>query len=225
MCEDAALEAAANSCASTGFTNSGQSCISVQRIYVPAQQVHDFNALLKAGISTLRVGDPLDMATDVGSMVDEPAAERVSAWVTEAVKDGAELLVGGDRSGATLGPTAVSSPPRDARIVNEEVFGPLVVVLPYTEFTDVLAECNRSPYGLQAGIFTTSLTKAFDAWRELEVGGLVVNGSSNFRLDHLPFGGTKDSGTGRETPSRLIQDFTYEKTLILRGVSLWTQSQ
>ncbi len=224
VCEDADIDIAASNCARTGFSNSGQSCISVQRIYVHSSIVDKFVEKLVAHVSQLRVGDPLDDDTDVGSMVDEAAAQRVVSWVGEAIGAGASVPLGGTRSGATVSPTVVVRPSDDARVVVEEVFGALVAVLAYDDFNDVVATCNRSRYGLQAGLFTNDLRRIFRAWRELEVGGLVVNGSSNYRLDHVPFGGVKDSGIGRESPRWMIEDYTTVKTLMLRDVSLWSDT-
>ncbi len=221
VCEDAELDVAAANCARTGFSNSGQSCISVQRVYAHRSVFDSFVELLTDAVSQLRVGDPLDEATDVGSMVDEAAAERVVMWVEEARRGGAMVPVGGARNGATVEPTVVAAPQPDAKVVVEEVFGALVAVLPYDDFGTVLQTCNESRYGLQAGIFTNDLRRVFRAWRDLEVGGLVVNGSSNYRLDHAPFGGVKDSGIGRESPRWMIEDYTSVRTLMLRGISLW----
>ena len=221
VCDDADLAAAARVCARTGYTNSGQSCISVQRIYVDRRRFEQFADLLSAEVATLRVGDPLDPQTDVGSMVDEQAAERVLSWATEAADGGARITVGGSRDGATLAPTVVVDPPDDARVVTQEVFGALVAVLPFDDFDEVLQTCNASRFGLQAGLFTADINRIVTAWRELEVGGLIVNGSSNFRLDHLPFGGVKDSGFGRESPRSMIDDYTVVKTLVLRDLSIW----
>ena len=221
VCDDADLAAAAELCARTGYTNSGQSCISVQRVYVQRARFAAFVDALTAQVAALRVGDPLDTATDVGSMVDDQAAERVLAWAAEAVDGGARITIGGTRDGATLRPTVVADPPADAAIVVREVFGALVAVLPFDDFDDVLQTCNRSSSGLQAGLFTRDIGRILTAWRELEVGGLVVNGSSNFRLDHVPFGGVKDSGFGRESPHYMVEDYTVVKTLILRGLSIW----
>jgi acyl-CoA reductase-like NAD-dependent aldehyde dehydrogenase len=221
VCEDADVGAAAQVCARTGYSNSGQSCISVQRVYVHRSCYAEFVDAFTAAVRQLAVGDPLDPATDVGSMVDDAAAERVVRWAAEAAGAGATITTGGDRDGATVVPTVVAGPPADAAVVTEEVFGALVSVLPYDDFDAVLAACNASRYGLQAGLFTTDIGRVVTAWRDLEVGGLVVNGSSNFRLDHVPFGGIKESGFGRESPRFMIEDYTVVKTLMLRGISLW----
>ncbi|MER7282972.1 aldehyde dehydrogenase family protein [Dactylosporangium sp. NPDC000244] len=221
VCQDADVAHAAAVCARTGYTNSGQSCISVQRVYVERTRFEAFVAAFGKEVAALKVGDPLDPATDVGSMVDEEAAERVVTWAAEAAAGGATIASGGIRTGATVAPTIVVDPPADANVVTREVFGALVALLPYDDFDDVLAACNGSRYGLQAGLFTQDIGRIVTAWRELEVGGLIVNGSSNFRLDHVPFGGVKDSGFGRESPACMIEDYTVVKTLLLRGLSIW----
>ncbi|MEV0629618.1 aldehyde dehydrogenase family protein [Nonomuraea wenchangensis] len=221
VCEDADVAQAARVCARTGYSNSGQSCISVQRVYVHRSRFEEFAEVLTAEVKGLVVGDPLDPATDVGSMVDDDAAERVVRWTAEAAGQGARVTAGGTREGAVMAPTVVVAPPPEARVVREEVFGALVAVLPYDGFDEVVEECNRSSYGLQAGLFTHDVRRIVTAWRELEVGGLVVNGSSNFRLDHVPFGGVKDSGIGRESPRWMIEDFTVTKTLLLKGLTIW----
>jgi acyl-CoA reductase-like NAD-dependent aldehyde dehydrogenase len=221
VCEDADVAAAARVCARTGYSNSGQSCISVQRVYVQRSRFAEFLDAFDADVGQLRVGDPADPDTDVGSMVDDAAAQRVVAWTAEAAGAGARVLRGGTREGATLAPTIVADPPADARVVMQEVFGALVAVLPYDTFDEVVATCNRSRFGLQAGLFTNDIARIVAAWRDLEVGGVVVNGSSNFRLDHVPFGGVKDSGFGRESPKWMVEDYTVVKTLLVRGLSVW----
>ena len=128
---------------------------------------------------------------------------------------------GAQRHQATVVPTVVVRPPKDSKVVKEEAFGALVVVIPFDTLDEVISECNQSNYGLQAGIFTNDVKAIFKVFRELEVGGLIVNGSSNYRLDHVPFGGVKDSGIGRESPRFMIEDYTYIKTMMLRGISLW----
>ncbi|GIF01943.1 aldehyde dehydrogenase family protein [Paractinoplanes rishiriensis] len=220
ICEDADIAAAARICAATGYSNSGQSCISVQRVYVHRSRYAEFLEAFTFAVEKLTVGDPLDPATDVGSMVDDDAAERVVAWAQDAAAGGASITTGGRRDGATVIPTVVASAPADARLIREEVFGAAVAVQSFDDFDEVLGTCNESRYGLQAGLFTHDVRRILTAWRELEVGGLIVNGSSNFRLDHVPFGGVKDSGFGREAPRWMIDDYTVVKTLLLRGMSL-----
>jgi acyl-CoA reductase-like NAD-dependent aldehyde dehydrogenase len=221
VCDDADVAAAARICAATGYSNSGQSCISVQRVYVDRGRFDEFVDSFTREVEKLSVGDPLEPATDVGSMVDDEAAERVVTWAREAAAAGATITAGGRRDGATVVPTVVVSPPAEARLIRDEVFGAVVSVSAYDDFDDVLAACNDSRFGLQAGLFTHDIRRIVTAWRELEVGGLIVNGSSNFRLDHVPFGGVKDSGFGRESPRWMIDDYTVVKTLMLRGMSLF----
>lgn len=224
VCADADLAHAARICARTGYSNSGQSCISVQRVYVQRARFDEFVEAFRGEVDTLVVGDPLDPATDVGSMVDEDAATRVEKWIEQATAQGARLVTGGVRDGATLRPTVVADPPADATLVTEEVFGALVAVLPFDDLDTVIETCNTSRFGLQAGLFTNDIATVMRAWRELQVGGLIVNGSSNYRLDHVPFGGVKDSGFGREAPAQMIDDYTVIKTLVLRGMSIWGES-
>ncbi|GGX57971.1 aldehyde dehydrogenase family protein [Streptomyces fructofermentans] len=221
VCEDADIGAAAAVCARTGYSNSGQSCVSVQRVYVHRSRYDAFLDAFTAAVDTLVVGDPLEEGTDIGAMVDEEAAERVVRWAKEAAGLGATVVRGGTRDGATAAPTIVADPPPHASVVVHEVFGALVAVLPYDDFDTVLDTCNTSRYGLQAGLFTQDISRVVTAWRRLQVGGLIVNGSSNLRLDHVPFGGVKDSGFGREAPRWLIDDYTVVKTLVLRGLSVW----
>ncbi|MGH7762033.1 MAG: aldehyde dehydrogenase family protein [Candidatus Dormibacteraceae bacterium] len=221
VCADADLNDAARVCAQTGYSNSGQSCISVQRVYVETPRFEEFVALFRDCVAALRVGDPLDPQTDVGTMVDAAAAGRVASWVAEAVAAGGRLELGGVANGAALAPTVIAEPPRNAKVVTDEVFGALVSLLPFSDFSSGIREANSTPYGLQGGLFTFDLRRVFQAIRDFEVGGLVINGSSTFRLDHLPFGGIKDSGIGRESPRWMIEDFTYLKTVHFRGLSLW----
>ncbi|WP_247089447.1 aldehyde dehydrogenase family protein [Ornithinimicrobium sp. F0845] len=222
---DADVAKAAAACARTGYSNSGQSCISVQRVYVHSSRFDEFVTAFTGHVNNLVVGDPLDPATEVGSMVDDQAASRVASWVEEAVAEGGTVPTGGVRSNATVTPAVVLKPPASAKVVREEIFGPAVVVLGYDDLDQVVEECNASRYGLQAGLFTHDVGTIFDLWRRLEVGALVINGPSNHRLDHIPFGGVKDSGIGRESPAFMIEDFMTTSTLHLRGISLWSESE
>jgi acyl-CoA reductase-like NAD-dependent aldehyde dehydrogenase len=187
----------------------------VQRVFVHAAIAGAFVDALVREAEKLRVGDPLDAATDVGTLVNSDAAERVEAWLAEAVRGGARLLTGGFRQGAAISPTVVVDAPEDSRIVCEEVFGPVVVILPYNDLDDAFARANSSPYGLQAAIFTSSLAVAFAAATRLEAGGVLVNRSTNYRLDHLPYGGIKASGIGREGPAYAIEEMTERKLLLI----------
>jgi acyl-CoA reductase-like NAD-dependent aldehyde dehydrogenase len=222
---DGDVAKAAAACARTGYSNSGQSCISVQRVYVHRSRFDEFASAFTGHVNNLVVGDPLNPETEVGSMVDDEAAARVASWVREAVAEGGTLPTGGVRTNATVTPAVVLQPPSTAKVVREEIFGPVVVVLAYDDIDQVVTECNASRYGLQAGLFTHDVGTIFDLWRRLEVGALVVNGPSNHRLDHIPFGGVKDSGIGRESPAFMIEDFMTTSTLHLRGISLWGESE
>ena len=208
---DADIEKAASLCAKTGFSNSGQSCISVQRIYVHKEILATFTETLKEKVDQLIVGDPLSSESDIGCMVDEQAAKRVEVWIQEAEKMGASIISGGQRNGASVRPTILLSPPKQAKVVCEEVFGPVVSILPYEDLNEAIKEANDSRYGLQAGIFTSQLAVALHAAKELETGGVIINGTSNFRLDHWPYGGIKRSGIGREGPRFAIEEMTETK--------------
>lgn len=212
---DADIEQAASLCAKTGFSNSGQSCISVQRIYVHQEIMPSFTEVLKQKVEQLVVGDPLSSESDIGCMVDGQAAQRVEAWIQEAESMGAQLLCGGKRNGASITPAILLNPPKQAKVVCEEVFGPVVSILPYVELEEAIKEANDSRYGLQAGIFTNQLDVALHAAKELETGGVVINGTSNFRLDHWPYGGIKRSGLGREGPRFAIEEMTETKMIVL----------
>ena len=212
---DADVELAARECVKGGFSNAGQSCNSVQRVYVHEAVAETFVERVIRETRRLKVGDPLDPETDVGTLVDEDAAVRVETWITEAVARGGRLLAGGERRGATIQPTVVEEAPEDARLVCEEVFGPVIVILRYTRLAEAVERANASDFGLQGAIFTSSLSVAVEVARSMSVGGLLVNRSSNFRLDHLPYGGVKTSGIGREGPAYALQEMTSLKLIVI----------
>lgn len=212
---DADVGGAVSACMRGGFANTGQSCNSVQRIFVHRDIVEPFTEQLVAATRSLVVGDPLDPATDIGTLVDVAAAERIQEWLAEAVARGGRILTGGRRSGAQLEPTVVVDAPPDTRLVCEEVFGPVVVVLTYDDLDEAIGQANATPYGLQSAIFTSSLDVALTAARRLKAGGVLVNKSTNYRMDHLPYGGVKDSGIGREGPRHAIEEMSELKLVIL----------
>lgn len=214
--EDADLNRAAHLCTKTGYSNTGQSCISVQRIYVHQSVVEPFTTYLKEEVSRLKLGDPLSKETDVGCLVNEQSADRIMAWIEEAIKSGAELIFGGKRSGAAVEPTILLNPPRNTKVICEEVFGPIVSIIPYESIDEAISEANNSSFGLQAGIFTNQIDLAYQVANQLEVGGVVINGTSNFRLDHWPYGGVKNSGIGREGPRYAIEEMTESKMIVLQ---------
>lgn len=212
---DADLEVAAQRCATGGFAYAGQTCISVQRIYVHESVADRFTAGLLARVAALRAGDPADEATVVGPLIDEAAARRVEAWIAEAVAQGARVLAGGKRSGALMEATVLTDVAPDMKVSCREVFGPVVIVSRYKRFEDALEALNDSDFGLQAGLFTRDVDRIFRAYRELEVGTVLANEIPTFRADHMPYGGVKDSGLGREGVRYAIEDMTELKLLVL----------
>jgi acyl-CoA reductase-like NAD-dependent aldehyde dehydrogenase len=212
---DADVEYAAERCVAGGFSYAGQTCISVQRILVEHSVYGKFTDHLLAGVSKLNVGDPLDESTDVGPLIRESDAIRATDWVQEAVRGGARLLCGGHRQGSIMEPTVLTGTKPEMRVNCQEVFAPVVSVEPYTDFEAALRQINNSPYGLQAGIFTRDAKLMFQAFDELEVGGLMAGDVPSFRIDHMPYGGIKDSGLGREGLRYAIEEMTEPKLLVM----------
>jgi acyl-CoA reductase-like NAD-dependent aldehyde dehydrogenase len=214
---DAELEAAAERCAVGGFSYAGQSCISVQRILVQQQAYKAFTDLLVERVKALKIGDPLHETTDVGPMIRESDAKRAELWIREAVGGGAKLLCGAERRGSTLTPAVLTGTTPEMKVNCEEIFAPVVTVEPYSDPQEALNVVNDSPYGLQAGIFTNDARLIFHAYEQLEVGGLIVNDVPTFRIDHMPYGGVKDSGLGREGVRYAIEEMTERKLLVMRN--------
>jgi acyl-CoA reductase-like NAD-dependent aldehyde dehydrogenase len=212
---DADLAYAADRCVTGSFAYAGQACISVQRILVEHSAYGKFTELLVAGTRGLRTGDPLDESTDVGPLIRESDAIRAAEWVHEAVRGGARVLCGGNRKGTLLEPTVLTGTRPDMKVNCQEVFAPVVTVEPYTDFAAALREVNNSPYGLQAGLFTRDAKLIFQAYEELEVGGLIAGDVPTFRVDHMPYGGVKDSGMGREGLRYAIEEMTEPKLLVM----------
>lgn len=211
---DADLDAAVRQLVWGAFANSGQSCNSAQRIYVHRSMYEPFASSFAEAASKLVVGDPLDAASDLGTLVDEGQARRVESWIHAAIEAGGRLLVGGVRHGAALSPTVLADVPTDQRIVCDEVFGPVAVLAPYDELDEVIDRSNNTAYGLVGAVFTRSLPVALAVSRNLRVGSVMVNRPSNYRLDHLPYGGVKRSGLGREGPRYAVEEMT-ERRLVL----------
>src|SRR5579864_6920659 len=212
---DADINYAAERCAVGGFSYAGQSCISVQRILVHRSHYDQFTDTFVARVQKLKVSDPMDDATDVGPLITEGDAIRAAEWAQEAVAGGAKLLCGGKRRGAVLEPTVLTATRPEMKVNCEEIFGPVKTVEAYDDFDDALAQLNRSRYGLQAGIFTNDSRLIFRAYDELEVGGLIVGDVPTFRIDHMPYGGVKDSGMGREGLRYAIEEMTEPKLLVM----------
>lgn len=213
---DADLTFAAKRIAAGGFAFAGQSCISVQRVYVHDEVYDAFAEQLVSLIERLKIGDPLDPSTEVGPMIEEGEAARVDEWVKEAVAAGARVLAGGRRLGPSLyAPTILTDVPSSAKVCAEEAFAPLVGLWRFSRLEDAIAEVNRSRFGLQAGLFTRDLPGAFLAYDALEVGGVIVNDVPTWRIDHMPYGGVKESGLGREGPRYTIEEMTEPRLMVI----------
>ena len=197
------------------FTYSGQVCISAQRMYLHEEIRQAFMAKFLAGVAALRVGDPADPATDLGPMVDEAAAARTGRWVDEAVALGGRVLAGGTADGTFFAPTVLENVPLTAQVCSNEAFAPLVVVFGFTDFGDAIRQVNDSTFGLQTGVFTNDLANAWRGFGELEVGGVIVNDIPTYRIDHMPYGGVKDSGLGREGLRWAIEDMTEIRIMVI----------
>lgn len=213
---DADLAWAAERIAWGGFSYSGQSCISVQRVFVHEDVADAFEAMLIEKVGALRLGDPLDPATDVGPVVDRASAERIEAWLDEAVASGARVRVGGTVDGTLVAPTVLSDVDDAQRVACEEIFGPVLSLFRYRDAEAALARIDDSDFGLQAGLFTHDHDLIERAFERLAVGGVVVGDVSTFRVDHMPYGGVKSSGLGREGIRSAIEDMTERKLLVHR---------
>jgi acyl-CoA reductase-like NAD-dependent aldehyde dehydrogenase len=198
------------------FSHSGQVCISVQRIFVHDAVAEEFVERFAAAALALRRGHPLNETTEISSLITEAEARRVEEWVAEACAVGAHLRVGGERTAASVAPTVLTDVPEDERVFRQEAFGPVAAINRYSDLDDAIARVNASDYGLQAGIFTRDLEKAFRAARAVEVGGFLINDVPQYRLDHMPYGGVKLSGTGREGPRYAIEEMTEPKLISWR---------
>ncbi|WP_394429828.1 aldehyde dehydrogenase family protein [Streptomyces sp. SGAir0957] len=217
---EADLDWAAGRIATFSNYQGGQSCISVQRVIADAAVYDRLLPKIVAAVEAQVTGDPADDATDVGPLVSEDAAKRVEAWVSEAVDAGANLLAGGKRDGASYAPTVLTDVPENVTIACEEVFGPVLTVTKVEGEDAAFAAVNDSKYGLQAGVFTHDLQAAFRAHRALEVGGVVIGDAPSYRADQMPYGGAKQSGVGREGVRYAMDDYTYERVLVLTGLAL-----
>ncbi len=214
VCDDADLENAAAVCARNSMRLAGQSCISVQSVYVMRSVYQQFVSLVEEEVRKLKLGDPLDSDTDVGTLIDEAAAKRVEDWVKQAVADGATAVTGGKRHGAAFEPTVMTGVKPDMKVVCEEVFGPVLNIIAFDSLDQAFDAINASPYGLQSGIFTKSNEVTFKAIRRLRAGGLIINGTSTWRTDQLAYGGVKSSGVGREGPRYAIEEMTEQRLIV-----------
>ena len=213
---DAHLHQAAAAVVDGAFGNTGQNCLSVQRVFVARERSGELLDLVVRGTRELVVGSKADKATDIGPLIDETAAERVDEWVSEAVSSGAVVQTGAKRDGAFYWPTVLTDVPAGSRVLTEEVFGPVVSIEPFDDLDTTIEEINSSEYGLQAGVFTSDLDRAMDVARRLRVGAVMVNDTGDFRIDAMPFGGGKRSGVGREGVPFAVDAMTEPKIIAIR---------
>ena len=214
VAEDAIVEDCAPLCGRNAMRLAGQSCISVQTVYVHERVYDAFVKRLVGAVQALELGDPLDETTDVGTLIDEAAARRVEGWVREAAAAGARVLTGGRRHGAAFEPTVLVDAAPDMKVVCDEVFGPVVSVLRFSDLDAVIERVNTSRFGLHCGVFTRSLEVALRCARTIRAGGVIINGTSTWRTDQLAYGGVKESGVGREGPRYAIRDMTEERLVV-----------
>jgi acyl-CoA reductase-like NAD-dependent aldehyde dehydrogenase len=212
---DADVDAAAAATAANGFAFAGQSCISIQRVYVERPAYEKFVEGLLPRVAALKLGDPADEETDVGPVIDEGAKERILAWIEEARAGGAEILAGGDEQDGLIQPTVVAGASPDLKVSCDEVFGPVVTVNAVDSIDEAIELANSTRFGLQAGIFTNALDTAMQAAQELEFGGVTVNEAPTFRTDQMPYGGVKDSGNTREGPAYAVRELTEERLVVI----------
>ncbi len=197
-----------------GFAYSGQVCIHAQRIYVAKEIFGEFSTLFAQEVNKLKLGDPMDKDTQISSMIDEANAIRIEDWVNEAIDDGAKIICGGKREGTYYQPTILIDTKPKMKVCALEVFGPVVTLEPFNDFEEAVDQVNNSEFGLQAGVFTNDINEMDYAFNELEVGGVIINDSPIFRVDHMPYGGIKDSGLGREGLKYAIMDMLEAKILV-----------
>jgi acyl-CoA reductase-like NAD-dependent aldehyde dehydrogenase len=212
---DADLDYAAERCAFGGFLRAGQACISVQRIFVAADVADAFQERFLARVGALTLGNPLDDETKIGVLVDEGATQNAMTLIEEARSAGAEVVCGGLREGPFVQPTLLRGAPRHVGVSKEEAFAPIVSLEPYDDFNSALEVADATPYGLQAGLFTNDVRLIYRAFERLEVGALIVNDANTFRVDHMPYGGVKRSGFGREGVRYAIREMTEERMLVV----------
>ena len=215
---DGDWETAADKAQIHAFSHAGQSCISIQRMLIHEDVADAFIERLVANVKKLTVGDPLDPGTDVGPLITPGDRDRVKEWIDEAVAGGAELLTGGELvdDGRCLAPTLLGSPPRDAKVWCEEIFGPVATIDRFADFDEALQSANDSKFGLQAGVFTSDIGRGLEAASTLEFGGVLINEVPTFRADQQPYGGVKDSGNTREGPAFAVQELTEERFVTLQ---------
>jgi acyl-CoA reductase-like NAD-dependent aldehyde dehydrogenase len=215
---DADLDLASAKVATHAFSYAGQTCVSVQRVYVQHEVVKRFLALLVPKVEGLRIGDPADETTDVGPVIDAANRERILAWLDEAVSAGAEILTGGGEEGGLLRPTVLRGVTPEMKVCSREIFGPVCSVIAYDSLEEAFEQANATDYGLQAAIFTRSLEPAVKAAGSLDFGSVMINEAPEWRVDQMPYGGTKASGNTKEGPAYTVREMTEERLIVLGGV-------
>ncbi|MGB7924303.1 MAG: aldehyde dehydrogenase family protein [Pyrinomonadaceae bacterium] len=213
--ETADIDYAVERSAMAAFAYAGQVCISAQRLIIHEQVAETFTAQLVERAQRLRTGDPLDEATELSAMIDEAAARRAESWIDEAVQGGARLLCGGTRRGSLLEATVLTDTHSEMRVCSEEVFAPVATIQTFNDFADALSEANHTRYGLQAGVFTRDMNRAFQASDTLEFGGVMINDAPAFRVDNMPYGGVKLSGAGREGVRYAMEEMTEPRMIVI----------
>ena len=213
---DADLDFVAKRCAVGAFYNSGQVCISVQRIYSERQVYESFSEKFVQATEAMVVGDPLDERVDVGPMIDSKEVDRVEGWVREAQTSGAKILTGGKRDGTVYYPTILSDVDDEMKVISEEVFAPVASIISSDDFESALRQANDTKFGLQVGVFTKDIDRVFKAVRRLNFGGVIINDTPSFRADHMPYGGNRQSGLGREGVKFAMEDMTNIQMVAIR---------
>jgi len=212
--ESADMDLAVQKCLVGGYAYSGQVCIHVQRIYVQDSVFEEFSGRFNKKVKELKFGDPLDPETDISVMIDTENADRVENWIKESVEDGAKILLGGKKQGAYFEPTVLTNTKKEMKVCSLEIFGPVVVVERFSGFQEAIDLVNDSNYGLQAGVFTNLVSEMNSAFNQLEVGGVIINDVPTFRVDHMPYGGVKESGMGREGVKYAIREMLEPRLLV-----------
>jgi glyceraldehyde-3-phosphate dehydrogenase (NADP+) len=212
---DSDLDFAVNRIRVGAFAYSGQVCISVQRVFVVEEVYDRFREKLVDAVKTIKLGDPLDRTTDLGPMIDEKAVLRTQAWIDQATADGARVLTGGASEGTFFQPTIIENADPESMVCSKEAFAPLVTIAPVKSFGEAIRKLNDSEFGLQAGVFTNSLEKALVAYENIDVGGVMINDIPTYRIDHMPYGGVKASGLGREGLKYAIEDMTEPRLMVI----------
>lgn len=220
VCADANLAKAAPLVVNAGFRKAGQVCTSVQRLYVQRPIIEEFSAALTESLSGRVIGDPRAENAFVGPLIDRASATRVSTWIDEALSGGARRVIGGELDGSVLTPTILTDVTRGMKVMDQEIFGPVIVLRPFDDLAEAVTEANDTPYGLSAGLFTSNVDTALWAAEHMEVGTLHVNETSSTRVDLMPFGGVKASGTGLEGPAYAVKEMSVERLITLGASGL-----